>query len=244
MNFKKAMFAEKIKFRRSPVFLAFVVLTMLAAVLGTFNYANNVAILKDGWLDLWSQHTLFACSIFLPAELGVLCAWQWRLEHTDHCWNTLMTVPLPFGTLYLAKLAWAGIVAAAAAAFTGLCYFVSGCLIGLPAAQFPPQTVRWLFCGAAGCFVICAWQELISMCVRIFAVPVAIALVGGFSGLYAMAKGLGLLWPWSLLSLGMCANNPHRTVELFPFFAACAVLLLLPCLVAVQLNRCVDVKSE
>ena len=76
--------AELVKFRRSPVWLAFVVLPIFPAVLGTMNYLGNLGLLQSEWYSLWSQHTLFSSMFFLPALLGVFCAWQWRLEHTDH----------------------------------------------------------------------------------------------------------------------------------------------------------------
>ena len=76
--------AELQKCRRSPVWLAFVLLPIFPAILGTGNYLGNIEVLDDAWYSLWSQHTLFSSMFFLPALLGVFCAWQWRLEHTDH----------------------------------------------------------------------------------------------------------------------------------------------------------------
>ena len=72
--------AELVKFRRSPVWLAFVVLPIFPAILGTMNYLGNLGLLRSEWYSLWSQHTLFSSMFFLPALLGVFCAWQWRLE--------------------------------------------------------------------------------------------------------------------------------------------------------------------
>ena len=244
MAFKKAMRAERIKFHRSPVLLAFVVLTLLSAALGTVNYMGNLGILKKGWYDLWSQHTLFACSAFLPAELGVLCAWQWRLEHTDHCWNGLMTAPLPFWALYLAKLCWAVLISIAAMAFTAACYLICGRIAGLPLDGLPPELWSWLLSGLLGCIVVCAWQELFAMLIRAFAVPVAGALIGGFSGLYLMAKGWGLFWPWALLSLGMRANSPERILDVPPFLASCILFTFIPTILAAVVAARRDVRSE
>ena len=72
--------AELVKFRRSPVWLAFVVLPIFPAILGTMNYLGNLGLLRSEWYSLWSQHTLFSSMFFLPALLGVFCAWQWRLS--------------------------------------------------------------------------------------------------------------------------------------------------------------------
>ena len=58
--------AELIKFRRSPVWLAFVVLPIFPAILGTMNYLGNLGLLQSEWYSLWSQHTLFS-SMFFPA---------------------------------------------------------------------------------------------------------------------------------------------------------------------------------
>ena len=71
--------SELMKCRRAPVWLAFLVLPLFPAVLGTVNYLGNLQVLDSGWYSLWTQHTLFASMFFLPAQFGVFCAWQWRL---------------------------------------------------------------------------------------------------------------------------------------------------------------------
>lgn len=242
--FANALRAERLKFRRCPVFLVFVLFTLMAAGLGTANYLGNLGVLRSAWYSLWTQHTLFACMLFLPAELGVVCAWQWRLEHSAHCWNTLRTAPLPFAALYAAKLVWSVLLALLAMAFTALCYLVGGVLIGLPFGEVPPMLTEWLVCGWLGCCVVCAWQQLISMVIRSFAVPVAVSLVFGICGQLLMAKGYGLAWPWALLSLGMRANDPNRLFEIAPFLLMCAVFTVLPTAAALLLVRRQDVRSE
>lgn len=44
--------AELIKFRRSPVWLAFVVLPVFPAILGTMNYLGNLGLLQSEWYSL------------------------------------------------------------------------------------------------------------------------------------------------------------------------------------------------
>ena len=41
--------AELMKCRRAPVWLAFLVLPLFPAVLGTFNYLGNLEVLDAGW---------------------------------------------------------------------------------------------------------------------------------------------------------------------------------------------------
>ena len=134
--------AELMKCRRAPVWLAFLVLPLFPAVLGTFNYLGNLEVLDAGWYSLWTQHTLFASMFFLPAQFGVFCAWQWRLEHADHNWNAALTAPAgPVRALYLGQagmLDGGGGCPPWAMALIGLLFLLSGRLAGI----LPPPCPR------------------------------------------------------------------------------------------------------
>ena len=225
--------AELMKCRRAPVWLAFLVLPLFPAVLGTFNYLGNLEVLDAGWYSLWTQHTLFASMFFLPAQFGVFCAWQWRLEHADHNWNAALTAPVPVRALYLGKLLLDVGVSALAMALIGLLFLLSGRLAGI-SAPLPPELPGWLAFGALGCTAVCAVQLYLSLAIRAFAPPVAIALVGGIFGLLLTSQGFGAAFPYSLLCLGMRANNPKMALPLPSFLAGCGFYLLLFSLLAVR----------
>ena len=228
----RAIKAEVLKCRRAPVWLAFLVLPVFPAVLGTFNYLGNLGVLEDQWYSLWSQHTLFSSMFFLPALFGVFCAWQWRLEHTDHNWNAVLTAPVPAGTLYLAKLAVDAAVSLLAMAFIGVLFVLSGKLAGIT-APLPPELPRWLLLGALGGVVVCAVQLFFSLAIRAFAPPVAMALVGGILGLMVTSQGWGTAFPYSLLALGMAANNPRMELPLPSFLTGCAGYLVLAAVLSI-----------
>ena len=103
--FFSAWRAERSKLKHSPMWLAFFLLPLIPAFFGTINYLNNLTILDDLWYSLWTQHTLFSCYFFLPLVIGIYCAYLWRLEHTGHNWNLVLTVPISRTVLILAKLA-------------------------------------------------------------------------------------------------------------------------------------------
>ena len=229
----RAIKAEVLKCRRAPVWLAFLVLPVFPAVLGTFNYLGNLGVLEDQWYSLWSQHTLFSSMFFLPALFGVFCAWQWRLEHTDHNWNAALTAPVPVGTLYLAKLAVDAAVSLLAMAFIGVLFLLSGKVAGIT-APLPPELPRWLLLGALGGVVVCAVQLFFSLAIRAFAPPVAMALVGGILGLMVTSQGWGTAFPYSLLALGMAANNPRMELPLPSFLTGCAGYLVLAAVLSIR----------
>lgn len=203
--------AERIKYRRAPVWLAVVILPLFPAVLGTANYLANLEVLQQQWYSLWTQHTLFASYFFLPALLAVFCAWQWRLEYARHNFNSLLAAPVSHWAVYLSKLLPAVGMSFLAQLVTGLLFLAGGAAAGID-APVPPQLAEWLLCGGLGGMAVCAVQLFLSLLLPSFAIPVAIALMGGIAGLMVTAQGLGLWFPYSLLSLGMRANDP--TMEL------------------------------
>ncbi len=209
--------AELYKCRRSPVWLAFLALPVFPALLGTGNYLANIEVLDNGWYSLWGQHTLFSSVFFLPALLGVFCGWQWRLEHADHNWNSFLTAPVPVGALYAAKLILAAGGSLLAQGWIGGLYLLSGKLAGL-SGSLPPELPGWLLFGALGGVSVCAIQLFFSMVIRAFAPPVAFGLAGGILGLMVTAQGWGYAFPYSLLCLGMRANNPQMELDLSFFF--------------------------
>lgn len=235
--------AELVKFRRSPVWLAFVVLPIFPAILGTMNYLANLGLLQSEWYSLWSQHTLFSSIFFLPALLGVFCAWQWRLEHTDHNWNSFLTAPVPVRDLYLAKLIWAAAVSLLSQVWIGVLFVLSGKLVGL-AGPIPPELPEWLLCGALGGVSVCAVQLYFSLVIRAFAPPVAFGLVGGILGLMFTAQGWGYTFPYSLLCLGIRANNPQMELDLLPFVLSVLAYLVLFALLSLRYLKKRDIAAE
>ena len=235
--------AELMKCRRSPVWLAFVVLPLFPAILGTVNYLGNLEVLKSQWYSLWTQHVLFASLFFLPAQLGVFCAWQWRLEHTDHNWNSFMTAPVSVGTLYGAKLVLAAGMSLLAQGWIGVLFLLSGKLVGLT-APIPPELPEWLLCGAVGGVAVCGVQLLLSLVIRAFAPPVALGLLGGIAGLVVTAQGWGYAFPYSLLCIGMRANNPAMELDLAPFLLSAAAWTAACALLSVAILRRRDVAAE
>lgn len=212
----KTIRTERMKLKRSPVWIAFLALPIISAFFGTFNYLNNLDLLKSEWYSLWSQHSLFLCYFFMPALIGTYCSYLWRLEHTRHNWNSFLTAPVPILSLYLGKLAQATIMIVLSNVWIFLLFYLCGRLSGI-SSSFPAIVMEWFVCGIIGGIVVCCLQLLISLVIRSFAIPIGIGLAGGIGGLLATSKGWGLNYPYSLYSMGMRANNPQREIDVITF---------------------------
>lgn len=239
----RALHAECIKGKHAPVWLAFIVLPLIPAGLGTANYLGNLSLLKSSWYSLWTQHTLFASFFFLPALLAVYCAWQWRLEHSDHNFNSFLTAPVSAWALYLGKLIPAIAVSVLAQAIIGVLFVISGKLAGI-SDSLPTELLGWLLCGALGSIAVCAVQLFLSLLIRSFAIPVALGLLGGIAGLMVTAQGWGMYFPYSLLAVGMRANNPNLEIDVGQLALSSGLFTLIFAVLTVYLLASRDVNGD
>lgn len=208
----KLLKAERIKLRRSPVWLAFLIMPVIPALLGTMNYSANTELLKSLWYSLWTQHTLFTCYFFLPIMVGVYCAYIMRLEYNNSNWNKLLTVPARRGTVFVAKLITVSSMILLSEVWIGILFIISGRLVGMTNPPYGSIAV-WCLFGTLGGMVMASVQLFISLFIKSFALPVGIAFAGGLSGLVFLAKGFGHIWPYSLMAYGMNSNSPQQLLE-------------------------------
>ncbi len=220
----QALRAEAIKLRRAPIWVAYVALPLIAAVIGTFNYQQNLGLLTPGWENLWTQHTLFELYFFLPALVGAGCSWLMGLEHAGTNWNQVLASPVAPRRVVAAKLVVGALMLAVALAATGALFVASGKLVGLSGLPSADYAVYLLLSWVGGMSVV-AVQLLVSALVRNFAAPVGVALAGGVAGLMLTTKGWGLWWPWALMQLASNGNGGGTLApsELPAFFAIAAV---------------------
>lgn len=202
--------AEQMKYKRSPVWLAFLLMPIIPAVLGTANYLANQELLQSQWYSLWTQHTLFTCYFFLPVMIGIYCAYTMRLEHGNQNWHKLLTMPVRRPLILLAKLLTVTRMIVFSELWIGLLFIVSGKMAGITAAVPYADLLRWCLFGALGGMVMASIQLLFSLYLKSFALPVGISFAGGISGLLFLAKGLGHIWPYSLMAYGMNSNAPQQ----------------------------------
>lgn len=233
---------EFIKVKRTPLWLAFLTLPLISALIGTANYLNNLDLLKSTWRSLWSQHTLFFCYFFMPPLIGIYASYLWRLEHNGTNWNMLL-VSTSAWRIVLGKIAMCSVITVLTSGWQCLLYIICGLHAGIT-EPIPAELLEWFACGALGGIAVCAIQCFLSLVIRSFAVPIGLALLGGIAGLAATAKGCYYLLPYSLMSQGMRANNPDLTVDAVEFVSYSVFFIILFYLLSVWYIGNHDVKTQ
>ena len=100
----KLIKAERLKLKRLPLWLAFLFMPVIPALLGTLNYMANIEILQSEWFSLWTQHTLFTCYFFLPIMIGIYSSYMIRQEENNRNWNKVLSMPVSRNLVFIAKL--------------------------------------------------------------------------------------------------------------------------------------------
>lgn len=236
--------SEQLKLRRTPLWAAFLIAPFIPAILGTQNYLNNLDLLKSEWFSLWTQETLFYSNFFFAPFIAVYCSYLWRMENRNKNRYSLLTAPVPIRNIVLGKLIITGKTTLLTQLWVYILFVISGKLTGL--AGFPPAaTLYYVFRGLLGGMVIVSLQLLLSMMIRSFAAPIAIAILGSITGLLAANSSFGLLYPYSLLMLGMNANKTEDMLagSSLPFVMSSVFYLVLFTALAVFLLKRRDVRA-
>lgn len=210
--FLKCIRAELRKLDHSFIYPACVIIPIIPAVMGTFNYLNNTEILKSQWYSLWTQFTLFYSTFFYAPLIALYCSYIWRLEHRNNNWNVFMTAPAPVTCLYFGKLAIILFISLITQVWVGILYLIAGKSIGL-SGFCPAEIIFWLFRGTLAAAAIGALQLLLSMLIKSFSVPIAVALIGGVAGMLIYNAGYGIYWPYSFILMGMNSNKSSDSLS-------------------------------
>lgn len=215
--------SEKKKLKHSILWLVCLIIPLIPAIMGTFNYLGNLTILTPGWHNLWTQETLFYANFFSAPLVGLCCAYLWRLEHRNHNWNALMTAPVPVWAAVLSKLIVALRFLIITQLWVGILFLASGKCIDID-GPVPLEILGFLLRGTLAGTAVAALQLFLSMVIPSFTLPVILAFIGSVGSVYITAKGMGFLSPYALLMLGMNANHAENMLkgQLLPFLAAAA----------------------
>lgn len=231
--------AEQLKLKRSPIWIIFFIVPIIPALLGTVNYLANLELLKSEWESLWTQHTLFTCYFFLPIVVSTYCSYLMYLEYTNRNWNKVLTLPISRAMIFTSKVLMAAIMIFFSELWIALLFIISGLCVGL---TNPPlfDIFRMCLFGMLGGTVMAALQLMLSLFIKNFAPPIAIGFVGGLSGFVFTSKGYGHIWPYSLMSYGMNANNNIQQLgpsDYLSFIIVCLIYLILFTFIGSQLIK-------
>lgn len=193
---------DLMKYRRSHLWAVLTLVPLIAVAIGAGNYVGNQGQLDAGWTSYLSQIMLFYGMIFMTSGIAIIASAAWRVEHRGHNWHSLLTSTRPAGSLTASKIAAISLAAAAMQAVLVVLAVAVGLVLGVPGA-LPGEFFAVAFLSLLPTVAVAAWQSFLSMLIRNFAGPVAIALVASIISFGIVASGASFarfLLPPGLLS--------------------------------------------
>ncbi|WP_432512835.1 ABC transporter permease [Kineococcus sp. SYSU DK001] len=226
--------AEILKLKRSASWAVVLALPLMAVATGSANSALSGQGLADGWDTLWLRAVVFY-GLF-PSSLGIaaLASLVWRVEHRGGNWNALMTAGVPGRRVVLGKVAAVVSLSAVMQLVLLLGVVAAGKLVfELPGVLPGRYLLISLVIVVAG-VPVAVLQSWLSMVVKSFAAPLAVALLGAVTSavvLLAAPADLGALLPYGLLSratqlgTGVFADAGASLTSVSPLLTALALVL-------------------
>ena len=207
-GFVSLVAAEAIKLKRSSVWAVTVLLPLLAVISGSVNYSINSDMLPRTWVTLASQITVFYA---MMCSLGValLASAVWRVEHRGTSWNAMRTTPHTPAAVALAKTLVLFAPLLVMQVILVVLAWISGTFfMGLGPAMPMSFTVSALL-GVLTAAPLIAVQSLLSMLMRSFAAPVAVAFIGCAVGigLAAAQSPLAYVIPQGILTMTLALDS-------------------------------------
>lgn len=182
-----------------------------------FDYADNgnytTVLNSQVWQQLWLQTGLFYGYFFFPILIAICASYLWRLEHTNHNWNSLMTTPVPRSTIFIAKLVVLAKSILAAQVLLMVFIIIVGKVVFRFEQPIPINMLWWLFMGWFSALSVGAVQLYLSMRIRSFAVPVGLAVCLSIGGLAFHIAGLSEMFPYSQIILGLSSQDEVLPID-------------------------------
>ena len=232
-GFVSLVAAEAIKLKRSSVWAVTILLPLLAVITGSLNFKMNREAFLQGWVSLTSQMTLFYAMMFCSLGVALLASTVWRVEHRGTSWNAMRTTPHTPAAVALAKTLVLFAPLLVMQVILVVLAWISGTFfMGLGPAMPMSFTVSALL-GVLAAAPLVAVQSLLSMLMRSFAAPVAVAFIGCAVGigLAAAQSPLAYVIPQGILNMTLVLGSSASSVA--GAFDAASMLPLLAATVGV-----------
>lgn len=183
--------AELLKLKRSLSWAVVVVLPVAIVFAGAASRLAAGEQPDDGWHTVWVDSVGFYGLFPLALGIGILASLVWRVEHRGGNWNALMSGPTSSLRIVSAKAVAVAALAAAMQAVLLVAVIVIGKLgFGLP-GMLPGKYLAISIPIVLACAPVAVLQSGLSMLMRSFAAPIAVAFVGAGASVALLLAGVG-----------------------------------------------------
>ncbi|GAB3054429.1 ABC transporter permease [Sediminivirga luteola] len=201
MTLMSMIAAEFAKLARSLSWTVVVLLPAAMVLAGALSSLVAGQQPADGWHTVWLRSVVFYGLFPLAIGVAVLGSLVWRAEHRGGNWNALMSTPVSSLRLVAAKTAVIAALAMAMQLVMLLCVTVAGKAVFALPGMLPARYLLISGVIMLATVPLAALQSGLSMLLRSFAAPVAVAFLGAGASTVLLLAEIGpivFLSPYAL----------------------------------------------
>ncbi|WP_060206567.1 ABC transporter permease [Sporosarcina koreensis] len=219
---KNVLYVERLKLKRSKVWLLYFMGPLLGVFLAYINFFKNYDLFMqpgdNEWIEVWTQVALFMGPFVLPIIVGIYAALVCRSEHIGGGWKQLLALPIKHSEIFLGKFLTV-VKMVVITMLILLIFFIGFGYIKGVEGSLPIFTILgFMIRGILACLPLILLQLIISIRAKTFGIPLAVSIVFTLPAIIVASTPLGQIYPWTQPMLAMSPEDESPIQSYFLFY--------------------------
>lgn len=219
---KNILFVERLKLKRSRLWLLYLIGPLLGVFLAYINFFKNYDLFMqpgdNAWIEAWTQVALFMGPFVLPILVGIYTALVCRSEHVGGGWKQLLALPIKHSEIFLGKFLTV-VKMVVITMIILLIFFIGFGYVKGVEGSLPIFTIfGFMIRGILACLPLILLQLIISIKAKTFGIPLAVSIVFTLPAIIVASTPLGQIYPWTQPMLAMSPEDESPIQSYFLFY--------------------------
>jgi lantibiotic transport system permease protein len=218
---KNVLYVERLKLKRSKLWLLYFIGPLLGVFLAYINFFKNYDLFMqpgdNEWIEVWTQVALFMGPFVLPIMVGIYAALVCRSEHIGGGWKQLLALPIKHSEIFLGKFLTVVKMVVITMLILLIFFIGFGYLKGVEGSLPLFTILGFMIRGILACLPLILLQLIISIRAKTFGIPLAVSIVFTLPAIIVASTPLGQIYPWTQPMLAMSPEDesPIQSYLLF-----------------------------
>ncbi|MEI3612742.1 ABC transporter permease [Pseudogracilibacillus sp. SO30301A] len=218
---KNVLYVERLKLKRSKLWLLYLIGPLLGVFLAYINFFKNYDLFMqpgdNAWIEAWTQVALFMGPFVLPILVGIYTALVCRSEHVGGGWKQLLALPIKHSNVFLGKFLTVVKMVVITMLVLLILFIGFGYIRGVEGSLPIFTILGFLLRGILACLPLILLQLIISIRAKTFGIPLAVSIVFTLPAIIVASTPLGQIYPWTQPMLAMSPEDesPIQSYLLF-----------------------------
>ncbi|AYV72284.1 ABC transporter permease [Bacillus sp. PK3-056] len=218
---KNVLYVERLKLKRSKLWLLYFIGPLLGVFLAYINFFKNYDLFMqpgdNEWIEVWTQVALFMGPFVLPIMVGIYAALVCRSEHIGGGWKQLLALPIKHSEIFLGKFLTVVKMVVITMLILLIFFIGFGYLKGVEGSLPLFTILGFMIRGILACLPLILLQLIISIRAKTFGIPLAVSIIFTLPAIIVASTPLGQIYPWTQPMLAMSPEDesPIQSYLLF-----------------------------